>query len=46
MRHYEGLSIKEIATATDNNINTTKNHIFRAVRKLRKILGPTVGSTR
>ena len=46
MRHFEGLSIKQIAAATDNNVNTTKNHIFRAVRKLRKILGPTVGDQR
>jgi len=42
LRHYQGMSIKEIGSVTGTNENTTKNHIFRAVRKLRKALGPMV----
>jgi RNA polymerase sigma-70 factor (ECF subfamily) len=42
LRHYEGLSIKEISRVLSTRENTTKNHIFRAVRKLRQALEPMV----
>lgn len=35
MRHWEGLSIKEIAAAMEVAEGTVKSHIFRAVRALR-----------
>jgi RNA polymerase sigma-70 factor (ECF subfamily) len=42
LRHYEGMSIREIGRVLGSGENTTKNHIFRAVRKLRKALAPLV----
>jgi len=38
LRHYEGRSIEEIGGVLGTRTNATKNHIFRAVRKLRKPL--------
>jgi len=38
LRHYEGRSIEEIGGVLGTRTNATKNHIFRAVRKLRKTL--------
>lgn len=43
LRHYEGLSMKEISATTGVNVNSTKNHVFRAVRKLRDALAPLAG---
>ena len=43
LRHHEGLSIKEIAEITGSGISATKNHIFRAVHKMRKALKPWAG---
>lgn len=43
LRHYEGLSIQEISGITGAGVSATKNHIFRAVRKMRKALEPMVG---
>ena len=40
LRHYEGLSIAEIGSVLGTGDNSTKNHIFRAVRKLRRKLAP------
>ena len=40
LRHYEGLSIKEIGGLMSISVGATKNHLFRAVRKLRRTLGP------
>ncbi len=40
LRHYEGRSIAEIATALGKRDNATKQSIFRAVRKLRRALAP------
>jgi RNA polymerase sigma-70 factor (ECF subfamily) len=45
LRHYEGLSIREVAGIMDLGENAAKNHIFRAVRKMRKALKPLVGTT-
>jgi RNA polymerase sigma-70 factor (ECF subfamily) len=40
MRHYEGRSIAEIGRVLGTRTNSTKNHVFRAVRKLRLQLAP------
>jgi len=40
MRHYEGLSIDEIGAALDLGTSAAKHSIFRAVRKLRRLLEP------
>lgn len=40
LRHYEELSIDEIAQMLDLNPSTVKSRIFRAVGRLRKILQP------
>lgn len=45
LRHFEGLSIEEIGKITGAGRNTTKNQIFRAVRKLRRALRPVVEAT-
>jgi RNA polymerase sigma-70 factor (ECF subfamily) len=42
LRHYEGLSLKEIAAALGCSIGTVKAHLFRATRRLRKLLLPYV----
>lgn len=46
LRHYEGLSIDEIGRVMGLRTSATKNHIFRAVRKLRSRLQPLVGAER
>jgi DNA-directed RNA polymerase specialized sigma24 family protein len=38
LRHFEGRSIVEIAHTTGIGTNAAKQHIFRAVRKLRLAL--------
>ena len=38
LRHYEGLSLKEIAETLGLKIGSVKAHHFNAVRKLRKLL--------
>ena len=40
LRHFEGRSISEIAQAAGIGHNAAKQHIFRAVRKLRLALEP------
>jgi RNA polymerase sigma-70 factor (ECF subfamily) len=42
LRHYEGLSLKEIAKTMDCSLGTVKAHLFRATRRLRKLLLPYV----
>jgi RNA polymerase sigma-70 factor, ECF subfamily len=37
--HYEGCSSKEVSTVTGLNESTVRVHLFRAVRKLRSLLG-------
>lgn len=39
LRHFEGLSIEEIGHALDLDTSATKHSIFRAVRKVRDVLG-------
>ena len=43
LRHYEGLSIEEIASALGVQPGAARHSIFRAIRKLRKTLEP-IGS--
>jgi len=45
LRHYEGLSIREIGQVMGLRESATKNHIFRAVRKMRKALTPLMSET-
>lgn len=40
LRHFEGRSIAEIAAALGRGENAAKQAVFRAVRKLRRALGP------
>ena len=40
LRHYEGRSIKEIGRTLNLGVSASKHAVFRAVRKLRRTLGP------
>ncbi len=40
LRHFEGLSIKEIGRALGLRASATKNSVYRAVQKLRRVLEP------
>ncbi|MFC1716367.1 RNA polymerase sigma factor [Candidatus Poribacteria bacterium] len=42
LRHYEGLTLKEIAEALNCSPGTVKAHLFRATRRVRKLLTPYV----
>ena len=42
LRHYEGLPLKEIAKTLNCSLGTVKAHLFRATRRLRKMLLPYV----
>ena len=42
LRHYEGLSLKEIADIRDCAVGTIKSTLFQAVAKLREALGAEV----
>ena len=42
LRHYEGLALKEIAEALNCSLGTVKAHLFRATRRMRKLLMPYV----
>lgn len=41
LRHYEEMSLKEIAEALDCSVGSVKVHLFRALRKLREELAET-----
>ncbi|HEU0119389.1 MAG TPA: RNA polymerase sigma factor [Bryobacteraceae bacterium] len=43
LRHYEGMPIETISKELGLSENATKQSIFRAVQKLRRVLGPWVG---
>jgi len=43
LRHHEGMSIREIGRVLGLRESATKNHIFRAVRKMRRALTPLMG---
>ncbi|MHB8094933.1 MAG: RNA polymerase sigma factor [Candidatus Aminicenantales bacterium] len=40
LRHYEDLSLKEIAETLGLSLGSVKSYLFRAIQKLRKELGP------
>ena len=42
LRHYEGLALKDIARKLNCSLGTVKAHLFRATRRLRKLLQPYV----
>jgi RNA polymerase sigma-70 factor (ECF subfamily) len=42
LRHYEGLALKDIAGSLNCSLGTVKAHLFRATRRLRKLLRPYV----
>jgi len=44
LRHLQDFSIKEISEVLGTGVNTTKQAVFRAVRKLRAALEPTARS--
>ncbi|WP_444996298.1 RNA polymerase sigma factor [Aliikangiella sp. IMCC44359] len=44
LRHYQGETIEDISRILQVNPNTVKNRIFRAVRRLREILEPQLGT--
>ncbi len=46
LRHFEEKSIEEIRTALGLSENAAKQSIFRAVRKLRRALGPSMSPAR
>ncbi len=43
LRHFEGRSIEEISNVLEIRAGATKNTIFRAVQKLRRVLEPLGG---
>ena len=43
LRHFEGLSLAEIAPVIGCTVGSVKVHLFRALRKLRKELGDLYG---
>jgi len=46
LRHYEGRSIAEIAGVLGGGESSAKQAVFRAVRKLRLVLGPLMETSR
>jgi len=46
LRHFEGCSIEQIATALEVSETAAKNSVFRAVQKLRRSLEPLVAAAR
>ena len=46
LRHYEGRSIKEIGRTLNLGVSASKHAVFRAVRKLRRTLGPVKSQLR
>ncbi len=45
LRHYEGLSIDEVATALGVQPGAARHSVFRAIRKLRRALEPLGSAT-
>lgn len=45
LRHLEQYPLEEIATVLESNVNSCKQAVFRAVRKLRSALAPWRAST-
>jgi RNA polymerase sigma-70 factor (ECF subfamily) len=45
LSHFEGQTSREVSQATGLNESTVRVHLFRAIRRLRGLLGPATGST-
>lgn len=45
LSHYEGCTSREVSAMTGLNESTVRVHLFRAVRKLRSLLGEGAGGT-
>jgi len=45
LRHFEGMSIEEIGRLLDLDISAAKHSVFRAVKKMRRVLSPMVSQT-
>jgi RNA polymerase sigma-70 factor (ECF subfamily) len=45
LSHFEGQSSREVSQATGLNESTVRVHLFRAIRRLRGLLGATSGKT-
>jgi RNA polymerase sigma-70 factor (ECF subfamily) len=43
LRHFEGRPLSEIGESLGMDLNSTKQSILRAVRKVRQVLGPLAG---
>lgn len=46
LSHYEGCTSREVSAMTGLNESTVRVHLFRAIRKLRVLLGGGAGTTR
>ena len=46
LSHYEGCTSREVSAMTGLNESTVRVHLFRAIRKLRVLLGDGAGATR
>jgi RNA polymerase sigma-70 factor (ECF subfamily) len=44
LRHHEGLALREIGDALGLDTNATKHALFRAVRKVRKVMAPIMAA--
>ena len=44
LSHYEGFTSREVSALTGLNESTVRVHLFRAIRKLRALLGPGAGA--
>jgi RNA polymerase sigma-70 factor (ECF subfamily) len=44
LRHHEGLALREIGDALGLDTNATKHALFRAVRKVREVMGSVAGA--
>lgn len=44
LSHYEGCTSREVSAMTGLNESTVRVHLFRAIRKLRALLGPASAS--
>jgi RNA polymerase sigma-70 factor (ECF subfamily) len=46
LSHYEGCTSREVSALTGLNESTVRVHLFRAIRKLRVLLGESAGRSR
>jgi DNA-directed RNA polymerase specialized sigma24 family protein len=44
LSHYEGCTSREVSAMTGLNESTVRVHLFRAIRKLRVLLGERAGT--